>query len=42
MHMSMKNIIEFSIKLEFIKKKKEKKRKKYTRMPEKEIKVTDS
>ena len=41
MHMSMKNIIEFSIKLEFIKKKK-KRRKKYTRMPEKEFKVTDS
>ena len=40
MHMSMKNIIEFSMKLEFMKKKK--KRKKYTRMPEKEFKVTDS
>ena len=39
MHMSIKNIIEFSMKLEFMKKKK---RKRYTRMPEKEFKVTDS
>ena len=30
MHMSMKNIIEFSIKLEFIKKKKKEKKKIYT------------